>query len=66
MQHILTTILLCCLLGTQAQQRPYQKLVWSDEFNGVGLPDSTKWSYDIGDGCPNVCGWGTMNCNIIQ
>ena len=58
MQHILTTILLCCLLDTQAQQRPYQKLVWSDEFNGVGLPDSTKWSYDIGDGCPNVCGWG--------
>ena len=29
------------------------KLVWSDEFDGQGLPDSTKWSFDIGD-----WGWG--------
>lgn len=33
------------------------KLVWSDEFDTDGLPDSTKWSYDSGTGCPN-CGWG--------
>lgn len=33
-------------------------LVWSDEFNYKGLPDSTKWNYNVGDGCPNVCGWG--------
>ena len=30
-------------------------LVWSDEFNTEGLPDSAKWSYDLGNG-PN--GWG--------
>lgn len=29
------------------------KLVWSDEFNYAGLPDSTKWSYDTGGH-----GWG--------
>lgn len=29
------------------------QLVWSDEFNGQGLPDSTKWTYNIGD-----WGWG--------
>lgn len=34
------------------------KLVWSDEFDYTGLPDSTRWGYDLGDGCPNVCGWG--------
>lgn len=28
-------------------------LVWSDEFEGSGLPDSTKWSYNIGN-----WGWG--------
>lgn len=26
---------------------PGYQLVWSDEFNGNGLPDSTKWSYDV-------------------
>jgi len=29
------------------------ELVWSDEFNGSGLPDSNKWSYNIGN-----WGWG--------
>lgn len=29
------------------------QLVWSDEFGYTGLPDSTKWSYDVGGG-----GWG--------
>lgn len=24
------------------------KLTWSDEFNYNGLPDSTKWNYDVG------------------
>jgi beta-glucanase (GH16 family) len=24
------------------------KLVWSDEFNYTGLPDSAKWGYDVG------------------
>ena len=27
--------------------------VWSDEFNYTGLPDSTKWNYDVGGN-----GWG--------
>ncbi|MBU6340577.1 MAG: glycoside hydrolase family 16 protein, partial [Bacteroidetes bacterium] len=34
------------------------KLVWHDEFDYTGLPDSSKWDYDAGDGCPHVCGWG--------
>ncbi|MBQ9812215.1 MAG: glycoside hydrolase family 16 protein [Thermoguttaceae bacterium] len=24
------------------------KLVWQDEFNGTGLPDASKWSYEVG------------------
>ena len=31
----------------------FRKLAWSDEFNTPGLPDSTKWTYDVG-----VTGWG--------
>ncbi len=33
------------------------KLIWQDEFNGTGL-NAANWSYDIGNGCPNQCGWG--------
>ena len=36
----------------------WNKLIWSDEFDGNGLPDSSKWNYDLGDGCPQNCGWG--------
>ena len=35
--------------AAQAQK----KLVWSDEFNYTGLPDSSKWGYDVGGH-----GWG--------
>ena len=24
------------------------RLVWSDEFDSPGLPDSSKWTYDVG------------------
>jgi beta-glucanase (GH16 family) len=34
-------------------QTKYHKLVWSDEFNHNGAPDSSKWDYDLGAG-----GWG--------
>ena len=40
-------------------QYHYNNLVWQDEFNCEGsMPDTTKWSYDNGNGCPNLCGWG--------
>jgi beta-glucanase (GH16 family) len=38
---------------TQNVEGSEWKLVWSDEFDGSGLPDSTKWTYDFGN-----WGWG--------
>ena len=35
-----------------------RQLVWSDEFEYTGKPDSSMLGYDLGDGCPNLCGWG--------
>ena len=37
-------------------------LVWSDEFDYSGIPDSDKWSYGVGNGCdmPCGCGWGNQ------
>lgn len=44
----------CCTIA----KRTFNKLVWQDNFSVNGLPDSTKWGYDIGTGCPRICGWG--------
>lgn len=33
------------------------KLVWSDEFNKDGAPDTTNWTFDIGHGSD---GWGNQ------
>lgn len=32
-------------------------LSWQDEFDGNEL-DKASWTHDIGDGCPELCGWG--------
>ena len=32
-------------------------LVWADEFDRDTL-NLADWTYEIGDGCPNNCGWG--------
>jgi beta-glucanase (GH16 family) len=40
------------------RNQPGKTLIWADEFDYVGAPDSTKWNFDLGDGCPNACGWG--------
>lgn len=33
------------------------RLKWADEFNGASL-SLKNWSFDNGDGCPILCGWG--------
>jgi beta-glucanase (GH16 family) len=54
MKNLLVLIASALTLLSCSEKSP----VWSDEFEYVGTPDSTKWNYDLGDGCPNVCGWG--------
>lgn len=47
------------LLWACSSATPEEKqLVWQDEFDTPGKPDPAKWTYDLGDGCPDNCGWG--------
>lgn len=57
---ILTLAIASCSSNkeNEAETEKEYTLVWSDDFDYEGLPDSTKWSYDVGDGCPDICGWG--------
>jgi beta-glucanase (GH16 family) len=36
---------------------PGYQLVWNDEFDGNNI-SSDNWVFEIGTGCPNLCGWG--------
>lgn len=56
MKYFLVAFFLISL--TSCERGRERKLVWSDEFEAAGVPDSTKWGYDLGDGCPDNCGWG--------
>ncbi len=50
--------LFACGQGVEAPQAQQWQLVWADEFDYTGQPDTTRWAYDLGDGCPHLCGWG--------
>ncbi len=38
-------------------QRAGYQLIWHEDFTTSTL-DTTSWAYQIGDGCPQLCGWG--------
>src|SRR5882672_9620935 len=51
---LVAAIAILFIAGCVSSGKSPWKLVWSDEFNYRGLPDTAKWNYDVGsDG-----GWG--------
>lgn len=42
-----------CVIGCTQNKT----LVFEDEFEGETL-NLTYWNYELGDGCPKLCGWG--------
>lgn len=44
----ITLLLIACTIRPSQTKPPGRQLVWSDEFNRDGHPDSTKWSYETG------------------
>lgn len=53
--HLLTFLLICTFSVYAQKESLYWKepLLWADEFNGSGAPDSAKWGYNLGQS-----GWG--------
>ncbi len=50
----------CMSLGAQLKDK---KLIWSDEFDQATL-NSDYWTFELGDGCPYLCGWGNNERQI--
>ena len=38
-------------------------MAWQDEFNGSEI-DEASFNFEIGDGCPNLCGWGNNELQL--
>jgi beta-glucanase (GH16 family) len=54
--RIVSMVLLSLLAFVACQP----KLVWSDEFDYTGIPDTTKWNYDLGGNN----GWGNNELQV--
>jgi len=39
------------------------ELIWSDEFDKTSL-NTVYWNYELGNGCPDLCGWGNNEPQI--
>lgn len=55
-RYFYSAIVLGMFILASCTKKP--ELVWYDEFDTPGIPDTSKWNYDMGDGCPDNCGWG--------
>ena len=51
--YIFSVFLILFGCDAKSQSSNEWKLTWSDEFNYTGIPDSSKWSYEVGGS-----GWG--------
>ena len=55
MKNTLMLLLLSGMICTAQVKKG--KLLWVENFDGKAL-NETVWNYELGDGCPNICGWG--------
>jgi len=54
-------------MGTRGDEEGYltaeshfgYNLMWSDDFN-AGVIDEAYYNFELGDGCPDLCGWGNQ------
>ncbi|RMF99351.1 MAG: glycoside hydrolase family 16 protein [Gammaproteobacteria bacterium] len=49
--------------GDFVPPRAAWELVFEDNFDGNSL-DTSKWNIELGDGCPDLCGWGNAEVQI--
>lgn len=57
---ISSILLLSASCNTSAQQ-----IIFEDNFEGETL-NMNNWSYEEGDGCPNLCGWGNNERQVYS
>jgi len=57
------TLLFSCKEKGSIKKQVKRDLLFEDNFDKITLSNKT-WNYDLGDGCPNLCGWGNNERQI--
>jgi beta-glucanase (GH16 family) len=60
MKYLLYILSLSILISCSMRS---QKLVWEENFDGDTLNEAI-WNFALGDGCPNLCGWGNNELQL--
>lgn len=55
MKHLLIIISLVTIFSCEKKKQ--ENIVFFEDFNTENL-NETYWNYELGNGCPNLCGWG--------
>ena len=61
-KYIWLSIYLVLLTNVSFSQNT-RELVWKENFDGTSLNENI-WNFELGDGCPNICGWGNDELQI--
>jgi beta-glucanase (GH16 family) len=56
MRTVIISFLLITFFSCKEKAKE-EKLIFFEDFKSEVL-DETHWNYDLGNGCPNLCGWG--------
>ncbi len=51
------SVITCFILFGMSLHGQERKLVWEENFDGEVLNEK-NWNFELGDGCPYMCGWG--------
>lgn len=54
---------LVLMMLLQAMGPNQEDLVWAEEFDGSSLNEA-YWNFELGDGCPELCGWGNAEPQV--
>jgi len=57
MTNLKSTIFIITILLAFLSCSQEKKLVWEENFEGTKLNEKV-WNFELGDGCPDLCGWG--------
>lgn len=60
---ILISLIIAALLSYSIIDKKDDNLIFEEHFNESFL-NLDSWNYELGDGCPNLCGWGNNEKQI--